>query len=175
MIRLGLRISDGGLADKLKRSPETVARVLRQWAVRGYFYTRNSMVEEIRTRQKGGGGYLRKTVTGNIAAAGFSVFPTADYADFVDQPTRPHDIRPRNRKSLAFPQSGGTLTRSKGGTVATKFNFGGRTTTTSAVFAKVVHHPGTTGMFFEDATVTAIREPVRADLEQSLNEAAKDY
>jgi hypothetical protein len=60
---------------------------------------------------------LTKKVDGNTA----QVTPTASYAAFVSLGTRPHEIRPRNGKALAFP--GGQL--------------GGM------VFAAVVNHPGT--------------------------------
>ncbi len=60
---------------------------------------------------------LTKKVDGNTA----QVTPTASYAAFVSLGTRPHQIRPRNARVLAFP--GGQL--------------GGM------VFAAVVNHPGT--------------------------------
>ena len=60
---------------------------------------------------------INKKVDGNTA----QITPTAPYAKFVSLGTRPHEIRPRNAKVLAFP--GGQL--------------GGM------VFAAVVNHPGT--------------------------------
>lgn len=56
-------------------------------------------------------------VSGGVVS--FSVVADADYASFVHDGTRPHVIRPRNAKVLAF-SAGGTM-----------------------VFASKVNHPGT--------------------------------
>lgn len=61
---------------------------------------------------------LTKTIQGNLATIG----PTASYAPFVSLGTRPHEIRPRGAKALAFVPGGG---------------LGG------IVFARRVQHPGT--------------------------------
>ena len=57
---------------------------------------------------------------------------SADYAAFVERGTRPHEIRPRNRKVLRFAADAGSARLSgsprKGGRVR---------------FAKRVQHPGT--------------------------------
>lgn len=164
-------MDDGGLAKALQLSPEAAARARKQWAGRGALYVRNAMVEEIRTRQRGGDGFLRKSVAFAIGAAGFTVYPTANYALFVDQPTRPHIIRPRRRQALAFARAGGQATRSLGGEVGTRFAFGGRQATAGAVIVKSVRHPGSRGLGFEAATSRAIQEPLRRDLEDILKSA----
>ena len=66
-------------------------------------------------------GFLAMSVTKKVEGNTAQVTPAAPYAPFVSLGTRPHEIRPRNAKALAFP--GGQL--------------GG------VVFAAVVHHPGT--------------------------------
>ena len=66
-----------------------------------------------------------------------------DYALHVEFGTKAHIIRPKNKKSLAFAKTGGKLVHHKDNTVSTKFEFGGKSVLTDAVFAKVVHHPGT--------------------------------
>ena len=66
-------------------------------------------------------GFLAMSLTKNVDGNTAQVTPTASYAAFVSLGTRPHQIRPRNAKVLAFP--GGQL--------------GGM------VFAAVVNHPGT--------------------------------
>lgn len=53
------------------------------------------------------------------------VVTDAPYAIYEHDGTRPHIIRPRNRKVLRFPTRGGAI-----------------------VFAQVVHHPGTEGSEF---------------------------
>ncbi len=66
-------------------------------------------------------GFLAMSITKKIDGNSAQVIPTASYASFVSLGTRPHQIRPRNARVLAFP--GGQL--------------GGM------VFAAVVNHPGT--------------------------------
>lgn len=61
----------------------------------------------------------------------FTVSTNVDYAEMVQNGTRPHIIRPRTKQAL-------------------KFNIGGQ-----VVFAKVVHHPGTRARPFLDR---ALRE-----------------
>lgn len=56
---------------------------------------------------------------------------SADYAAYVELGTKPHDIRPRNAKVLAFPAAG-------------QATLSGRTRSSGRViFAKRVRHPGT--------------------------------
>lgn len=69
---------------------------------------------------------------------------------YLEFDTRPHDIRPRNKKALFFPSQKVTRERFGGGA---KLNFtpGGRLTSGSVrkfgnaafVLTKLVHHPGT--------------------------------
>jgi hypothetical protein len=59
------------------------------------------------------------TATGSTLTC--TAVATTPQAEWTDKGTRPHDIRPRNKKAL-------------------RFKVGGRT-----VFAKVVHHPGNDG------------------------------
>jgi len=69
----------------------------------------------------------------------------------VEYGTSPHIIRPKNKEALAFPSSGGARSVRKG-KIRTNVKYGGKTINTNAVFAKVVHHPGTTAKpFFRPA------------------------
>lgn len=70
-----------------------------------------------------------------------------DYAEFVNDGTRPHVIRPKRAH---------TLRRSSRGVVkpALRFVVGGR-----VVFARVVHHPGTRPNPFLDRAVREIAAP----------------
>lgn len=63
-------------------------------------------------------------------------------AVYLEFGTEPHEIRPLNKKALAFPRAGGRGVI-RGGQRKTQFNFQGRVKITGLVFAKVVHHPGT--------------------------------
>lgn len=69
------------------------------------------------------------------------VDPTvAPYAIFVNEGTRPHEIRPRNAKMLAFNWTKGSYySKPEGGG---KWQYKGKQDL-GLFFAKVVHHPGT--------------------------------
>ena len=81
-------------------------------------------------------GRLRASITvrPSVSLRGPTVRVQADaaYATFVENGTRPHEIRPRRRRAL-------------------KFKVGGRT-----VFARVVQHPGTTGVHFMSRAVREV-------------------
>jgi len=75
---------------------------------------------------------------------------TIGYARFVEEGTRPHIIRPKNKKSLFFPSQGALTARAGAGATigfrrsgnvnaATMRRFGNL----AFVHAKVVRHPGT--------------------------------
>lgn len=80
------------------------------------------------------------------------------YARYVEEGTAPHLIRPRNAKALSWlgrRVTGARLVSTRRGSVLA----GGRLRTTSRIFARVVHHPG-----------TAARPFLRAGLEEVLPE-----
>ncbi len=64
-------------------------------------------------------GYLASTVTKEVGVGEASVSANASYARFVEEGTRPHEIRPINGRVLVFQVRGKT------------------------VFTPLVHHPGT--------------------------------
>jgi hypothetical protein len=67
---------------------------------------------------------IRKTPAFSSRGPLFRVEATVDYAQYVENDTRPHVIKARNAKVL-------------------RFKVGGR-----VVYAKLVHHPGTKGQHF---------------------------
>lgn len=77
-------------------------------------------------------GYLGRSIgVGRVTDTYAETVAKANYAAFVELGTRPHVIRPKNKKVLRFaPRGGARLSGSprSGGTV---------------VFARRVHHPGT--------------------------------
>lgn len=77
------------------------------------------------------GNLGRSIVPGDLSASSATVEARARYAAFVELGTRPHTIRPKNKRTLAFPAPGSA-------TLAGRTKVGGR-----RIFAKVVHHPGT--------------------------------
>lgn len=161
-------------APDLQGLKPAVQRAIEAWVPGAAIYTREAMRQQIlqRTQTVGRTGFLRNSTSLTLRARGFTVYPTAQYAIFVDQPTRPHEIRPVRRQALAFARSGGIVSRS-GATVQTRFRYGGRETKTSAVIVRSVHHPGTRGTFFNDATRQAVRTPLAAMLQRSLQDAVR--
>lgn len=175
MIRLTITVD----SEEAKRAldPAKVDQAVRAWVPRAANETATRMQGIIRERQKtfGRTGILRNSIARQLRSDGFTVMATAPYALLVDQPTREHDIRPRNKKCLAFPRAGGIVTRSANGNVRTRFLFGGKTASGrnrqsfhSAVFAMVVHHPGTRGLRFIEGTEEWARDTLPGMLEAEL-------
>ena len=81
----------------------------------------DACLNNVYTRSPWRSGFLAMSVTKKVQGNMAQVGPTASYAPFVSFGTRPHEIRPRSARVLAFP--GGN----QGGTV----------------FAARVRHPGT--------------------------------
>jgi hypothetical protein len=78
-------------------------------------------------------GNLARTIhLGAVTPTRAETIASADYAAYVEQGTRPHEIRPRNRKALRWAADGASARLS--GTPRS----GGRVR-----FAKRVMHPGT--------------------------------
>lgn len=87
-----------------------------QTVMRAYVRVRSGLLlSTIRKRRS----YVRGSVT--VVAGSKKI----DYTWFENYGTRPHIIRPKNKKYLRFVASDGRI-----------------------VFTKLVHHPGTTGSFF---------------------------
>ncbi len=85
------------------------------------------------------GNLGRSIRPGFLSARDALVVAEANYAAYVELGTRPHIIRPRNKKSLRFPASGTSTTlggRARTGEVRAKGN-------AAFVFTGEVHHPGT--------------------------------
>jgi hypothetical protein len=115
-----VKVQYGRVQAYLKAAPERGLVVGRLWREQGSEVTVGFMqgIVPIKT------GFLRDSVTKELTANGFSVFPSASYAKFVDQPTRPHRI---------FPSSARVLRWFDGG---------------QPIFSAFVEHPGTKGAFF---------------------------
>lgn len=78
-----------------------------------------------------------------VGQASVRVAAQANYALFVERGTKPHIIRPRSGKVLAWPSA--TAGRRLSGT-ARKGMFGGKAAAAALggwTYARVVHHPGT--------------------------------
>lgn len=98
-------------------------------------------------------GNLGRTISrGGLTDTYTIVKATAGYAAYVELGTKPHVIRPRNRKVLAWPAGGARLSGSarRGGKMA---------------FARVVHHPGTKPYpFLVPGAQKAVKDNLGADV-----------
>lgn len=159
----------------LSQLPDDLRRAVARFAAKGSQLVRGAMVEEIRARQRAGTGFLSNSVVGAVEPGGFAVWPTADYALWADQPTRPHVIRPVRAKALAFAAGGGQRSRTRGGLVRTRYRTqAGGAAYGPPVFAALVRHPGTRGLRYVDGTVSRVREPLRGLLEAEVDRAARE-
>lgn len=109
-------------------------------------------------------GNLGRTIhLGAVTPTRAETIASAHYAAYVEQGTRPHVIRPKNRKALRFPADAGSARLS--GSPRT----GGRVR-----FAKRVNHPGTRAQpFMLPGAKKAIEGAgLKATVERAWNEAA---
>jgi len=132
-----IRVDKTQLETFTRLFPEKQAKILEAWKEEGSRAT----VEAMRNRVPIRTGYLRESITRKLTPKGFTVTPTAPYASFVDQGTKPHTIYPVNAKVLMWHGPYG-----------------------EAVFSRIVHHPGSAGRFFMRDT----REEMAPVLKQML-------
>jgi hypothetical protein len=78
------------------------------------------------------GNLGRSIRIGRVTPKEAETIASANYAVYVHEGTRAHDIRPKNKKALRFPANGGSAT------LAGRVRSGGQVR-----FAKRVRHPGT--------------------------------
>jgi hypothetical protein len=87
---------------------------------------------------------------------------------FVDQGTRPHVIRPRKAKVLAFPTSYTPKTRP--GEIGSGHGSKGGPT----VYAQEVHHPGTKPRKFSEGIAERSKDTVEGILQEAMQKAAEE-
>ena len=132
--RISVRAQYSRVQAYLKAAPERGKLVHRLWQEQGSEVTVGFMQGIVPTKT----GFLRDSVDAKFTANGFSVFPTASYAKFVDQPTKPHRIFPSNAKVLRWFGEGG-----------------------SPIFSAFVQHPGTKGSFFIKRTKDGVKQVLK--------------
>lgn len=111
-------------------------------------------------------GNLYKSFSHDVRIEGNEIIGTvknsAEYAAAVEFGTKPHEIRPRDKKALAFQSPGGFnnatgkalyLNRKSGRLQKSK-------TKNTAIITKVVHHPGTQGIPFLRGAMISMKRRV---------------
>ncbi|MFO1532794.1 MAG: hypothetical protein ABR562_03710 [Thermoplasmatota archaeon] len=168
MTRIDIRIDDAELRKDLEERPREVQAALGRWRRVVGQLTRLTMRQVIKERSRTRTGGTIGSIEVEEFASGVAVGPTKVTGLFLQEGTRPHDISAKPGHWLAFARAGGFRTQSRTGMVGTKFTFGGKVHQTSAVFAKVVHHPGTNGIHFLEETANRVPGPAAAALEREL-------
>ena len=106
------------------------------------------------------GSFSREVVTNQNEIVG-TVRNSAEYAAAVEFGTKPHEIRPRNKKALAFQSPGGYNNESGKALYLNKKSgkLQKSKTKNTAIVVKIVHHPGTQGIpFLRGAMIGKKRE-----------------
>ena len=109
------------------------------------------------------GNLGRSIHLGAVTPTRAETIASADYAAYVEQGTRPHEIRPRNRKALRWAASSGDARLS-----------GSPRSSGRVRFAKRVQHPGTRAQpFMIPGAQKAVSDAgLKATVEKAWNDAA---
>ena len=109
--------------------------------------------------------------SGRIFEKGIATTIEVGYDDkiygYVDEGTRPHIIRPKRAKALAFPSVFAPKTRPKS-LVSTAGKSGGAT-----VFAQEVHHPGSKAREFSPQIKKKMEPVLETDMQKAMSLGAK--
>jgi hypothetical protein len=161
--------------------PRVLGRAIARFLPEAGSYAAGIMRRVIASRTRGyakgqTAGSVRATMRGAAVVVGpqprTTKWGTFDPV-FLDEGTRPHELRPRFARVLAFASSGAQQ-GTRAGRQVSVFRFGGRTVVSDLVYARSVHHPGTKGIHFVDATLQEIRTPLQLMLDRAIQaEAAK--
>lgn len=103
------------LADALRQSAQTAPMTTHEVLVQSAQYIKQDMESRVPVRT----GKLKQSISIQVNTDSVVIGPHTDYAAYVEFGTKPHEIRPKNGKTLAWRGPNGM------------------------VYAKVVHHPGT--------------------------------
>lgn len=122
------------------------------------------MEREVKRRTPVRTGHLRGSWTTQTRNGGWGVVIGTDkeYARFVEEGTRPHEIRPRTKKVLAWPTGGRSAAGLGRGPQGTRKGKG------VLAFARVVKHPGTKGVHMAQRAVDEKGGEVVSLLRQAL-------
>lgn len=173
MISLKVDVRTEAAQRLLREAPDALRRAIGLWAQRGAQEVVGVMREEInRTAKPQNTGTLAKSVQVlQLAPGGASIAPNVNYAGYVNWPTRPHIIEPRNAKALAIPLGLFSALAGKFGQGGTRSGsrlfYGGKfrkATTGSgagAFFFRRVRHPGTKGKYYLESTMDRVERPLQ--------------
>ncbi|WP_440952033.1 HK97 gp10 family phage protein [Methanococcoides sp. FTZ1] len=166
----GVRVDISGAKEQFQKAGVNVHRampkLLKKLAGSGERFMKRNMPVDT--------GNMRASVSSDVFdEVGARITVSANYAQYVNDGTRPHIIRPKNAKCLAFAPFGARGSLSRGHRTAF-FTFGGKTVETGLVCVKVVHHPGTKGSHFVEKTRDHILKIIPTESNKIIADALKD-
>lgn len=100
--------------------------------------------------------------------AGFLVGTNNKIYEYIDQGTRPHIIRPKNGRFLAF--ASGYKAKTSPGVIGSR---PGGATSNRGIFAREVRHPGTKPRLFSKTIAKNWERRYKAEMHDSMKRAAK--
>ena len=136
------------LAEALKRSGKEAHATTYEVLIR----SANYLLTEMQVRVPVDSGELRRSLAVRVEGDRVVIGPDTPYAGFVEFGTKPHEIRAKPGKSLAFTMNG------------------------QQVFARVVHHPGTRAQPFVEDSFDAWAKSVGPEIaEANVETIRKEY
>ena len=126
-------------------SPQSVNQAITNGMRRVAFHMEGKAKDNITPFTKT--GRLRSSVTSRSAGNRATIGTNVDYAPHVEYGTKPHTIRPVNKKALKWQGPSGP------------------------VFAKVVHHPGFKGHHYMKKTLDESLDDAKRIIEEELVKA----
>lgn len=104
----------------------------------------------------------------DVVEGGVTVSTTDEIFGYVNLGTKPHIIRPKNAKILAF-NAGGFVPKSR----PRSLSAGGGSKGGTPVFAHEVHHPGNKPRNFDATVARTIKNTFAADMQKAVDRAIK--
>jgi len=126
-----IRVDDTKLQSWLRDEDLRQEQSLRLFQEEGSALVMAEMRQQVPIRT----GFLRESITTYMTPSGFTVYPSAPYAPYVEKGVGPHTIFPVHAQVLRFELPSGAV-----------------------IFAKHVQHPGFPGRWFVKRTAEAVRE-----------------
>lgn len=131
----------------LRREPQTAVSELNTAIKKSVLKVQSEAIHRAPVNKQSGGGNLRQSIRSSVVRLVGQVVAYADYALFVHEGTKPHEIRAINKKALANRRTG-------------------------QFFGKLVHHPGTRAQPFLKEAVKAAENSILQYFSDALERIA---
>lgn len=126
----------GKLDDALRKAPVFTLNEISKAVQKSALTVQNNAIKESPVNKQTGGGNLRQNIRMTMETkTRAAVISKAPYSIFVEEGTRPHEIKVKYKKVLANKRTG-------------------------QVFGKVVHHPGTRANPYMQRALTGSKQAI---------------